>query len=143
MSNRCLSLCLPPCTGFREQPTSPGRRWLNSLPDCLLLIRGRRRTGSLAVCGGACFADLEPDPGIPATRVEEALADKAVRPDFYRPLLSEAGRRRDTVRPLSYNDLQRIAPLDMLKHAFTSKYGGELPEDIESLFNDVMREVSL
>lgn len=83
----------------------------------------------------------EPDPGF-RHRVEEALADKAVRLTSIVPFYPKR-EEADTVRPLSYNDLQRIAPLDMLKHAFTSKYGGELPEDIESLFNDVMREVSL
>jgi len=83
----------------------------------------------------------EPDPGF-RHRVEEALADKAVRLTSIVPSYPKR-EEADMVRPLSYNDLQRIAPLDMLKHAFTSKYGGELPEDIESLFNDVMREVSL
>lgn len=83
----------------------------------------------------------EPDPGF-RHRVEEALADKAVRLTSIVPFYPKR-EEADTVRPLSYNDLQRIAPLDMPKHAFTSKYGGELPEDIESLFNDVMREVSL
>ena len=83
----------------------------------------------------------EPDPGF-RHRVEEALADKAVRLTSIVPSYPKR-EEADTVRPLSYSDLQRIAPLDMLKHAFTGKYGGELPEDIESLFNDVMREVSL
>lgn len=46
-------------------------------------------------------------------------------------------------RALSYNDLQKIAPLDMLRHTFAARYGGELPEEIETLFNEVMREVSL
>ena len=46
-------------------------------------------------------------------------------------------------RALSYNDLQKIAPLDMLRHTFAVKYGGEFPEEIETLFNEVMREVSL
>lgn len=44
---------------------------------------------------------------------------------------------------MSYNDLQKIAPLDMLRHTFAVKYGGELPEEIETLFNEVMREVAL
>lgn len=83
----------------------------------------------------------EPDPGF-RHRVEETLAGKAVRLTSIVPSYPKR-EGEDTVRPLSYGDLQRIAPLDMLRHAFTSKYGGELPEDIESLFNDVMREVSL
>lgn len=82
----------------------------------------------------------EPDPGF-LHRVEETLADKAVRLTSIVP--SYPKREEDTARPLSYSDLQRIDPLEMLKHAFTGKYGGELPEDIESLFKDVMREVSL
>lgn len=83
----------------------------------------------------------EPDPGF-RHRVEEVLADKAVRLTTIVPSYPKR-EDDDTVRPLTYSDLQRIDPLDMLKHAFTSKYGGELPEDIESLFKEVMREVSL
>lgn len=83
----------------------------------------------------------EPDPGF-RHRVEETLADKAVRLTSIVPSYPKR-EEEDTARPLSYSDLQRIDPLDMLKHAFTGKYGGELPEDIESLFKDVMREVSL
>lgn len=83
----------------------------------------------------------EPDPGF-RHRVEEVLADKAVRLTTIVPFYPKR-EDDDAVRPLTYSDLQRIDPLDMLKHAFTSKYGGELPEDIESLFKEVMREVSL
>lgn len=83
----------------------------------------------------------EPDPGF-RHRVEEVLADKAVRLTSIVPSYPKR-EDDDTVRPLTYGDLQRIDPLDMLKHAFTNKYGGELPEDIESLFKEVMREVSL
>lgn len=83
----------------------------------------------------------EPDPGF-RHRVEEVLADKAVRLTSIVPSYPKQDDD-DTVRPLTYGDLQRIDPLDMLKHAFTNKYGGELPEDIESLFKEVMREVSL
>ena len=82
----------------------------------------------------------EPDPGF-RHRVEEVLADKKVRLTSIVP--SYPKREEDLIRPLSYSDLQRIDPLDMLRCAFTGKYGGELPEDIESLFKDVMREVSL
>lgn len=83
----------------------------------------------------------EPDPGF-RHRVEETLADKAVRLTTIVPSYPKRADE-DTVRPLTYSDLQRIDPLVMLKHAFTSKYGGEMPEEIESLFKDVMREVSL
>lgn len=83
----------------------------------------------------------EPDPGF-RHRVEEALADKAVRLTSIVPSYPKQDES-DEIRPLSYNDLQNISPLDMLRHTFAGKYGGELPEEIEGLFNDVMREVSL
>lgn len=83
----------------------------------------------------------EPDPGF-RHRVEEILADKAVRLTSILPSYPKREENGE-VCPLSYNDLQKIAPLDMLKHAFTGKYGGDLPEDIESLFNEVVREVIL
>lgn len=83
----------------------------------------------------------EPDPAF-RHRVEEVLADKAVRLTSILP--SYPKQVSDEVfRPLSYADLQQLAPLDMLRHAFTSKYGGELPEDLEELFNHVVREISL
>lgn len=83
----------------------------------------------------------EPDPTF-RHRVEEALRDKAVRLTSIVPSYPER-EREENAQPLSYNDLQKIAPLDMLKRSFTVKYGGDLPEEIERLFNEVMREVSL
>ncbi len=83
----------------------------------------------------------EPDPTF-RHRVEEALAGKAVRLTSIVP--SYPRREGETEeRVLSYNDLQKIAPLDMLRHTFAVKYGGDLPEEIETLFNEVMREVSV
>ena len=75
-------------------------------------------------------------------RVEEALVGKAVRLTSIVPSYPRREGEAEE-RALSYNDLQKIAPLDMLRHTFAVKYGGELPEEIETLFNEVMREVSL
>lgn len=83
----------------------------------------------------------EPDPGF-RHRVEEALAGKAVRLTSIVPSYPEREREK-TVSPLSYSDLQRIDPLDMLRHAFAGKYGGDLPDEIESLFKEIMQEVSV
>lgn len=83
----------------------------------------------------------EPDPTF-RHRVEEALGSgrrSASPPSFLRIPGGKGGEER----ALSYNDLQKIAPLVMLRHTFAVKYGGELPEEIETLFNEVMREVSL
>ena len=49
--------------------------------------------------------------------------------------LSEAEKQ-----PLTFEGLQKLNPLDMLKRAYESKYHTELPEDLETLFTDVMRE---
>lgn len=83
----------------------------------------------------------EPDPSF-RHRVEEALADKAVRLTSIVP--SYPGREAGEIdKALSYDDLRKIAPLDMLRHTFTAKYGGDLPADIEELFNEVIREVTI
>ena len=83
----------------------------------------------------------EPDPGF-RHRVEEALADKAVRLTSIIPSYPKKEGEEES-RPFSYTDLQKIAPLDMLRHTFTNRFGGDLPEELEKMFNDVMREVSL
>lgn len=83
----------------------------------------------------------EPDPGF-RHRVEEVLADKAVRLASIVPSYPQR-EGEERFKPLSYTDLRRIDPLDMLRHSFAARYGGELPEEIEDLFKEVMREVTL
>lgn len=83
----------------------------------------------------------EPDPGF-RHRVEEVLADKAVRLTSILPSYPKS-EGEEAARIFSYTDLQKINPLDMLRHTFTNRYGGELPEELEHMFNEVMREVSL
>lgn len=81
---------------------------------------------------------------VPALRhqIEDAIRTKAVR---LTSIIPSYPKRKDEegLRPLTYNDLQNIAPLDMLKRTFSTRYGGELPEEIETLFNNVLREVQL
>lgn len=83
----------------------------------------------------------EPDPGF-RHRVEEALADKAVRLTSIIPSYPKREGEEEPL-PLSYTDLQKIDPLDMLRHTFTKRFEGDLPEELEKMFNDIMREVSL
>lgn len=83
----------------------------------------------------------EPDPGF-RHRVEEALEGKAVRLAGIIPSYPADGSSPERV-PLTVSDLQRIQPLDMLRHAFQSKYGGELPPELEELFNETVRDSSL
>ncbi|MDD4515506.1 exonuclease SbcCD subunit D [Massilibacteroides sp.] len=81
----------------------------------------------------------EPDPGF-RHRVEEVIKEKAVRLTSIITSYPK-GSESDKISPLSYEEFQQISPLAMLEHAFSAKYGNELPEEIRSLFNDVVREV--
>lgn len=83
----------------------------------------------------------EPDPGF-RHRVEEVLEGKAVRLASIVPAYPER-EEGEVDSALSYADLQKIDPLEMLRHTFTAKYGGALPSELETLFMDVMREVSI
>lgn len=74
-------------------------------------------------------------------RVEEALANKAVRLTAIVPSYPEREEGEPTPL-LSSDDLQKINPLEMLRHAFACRYKGDLPQEIEERFNEVMREVS-
>lgn len=75
-------------------------------------------------------------------QVEEILASKAVRLTSIIPFYSKS---QDNLvdHLLSYDDIQKINPLEMLQHAFTVKYGNEMPEEMVDLFKDVMREISI
>lgn len=83
----------------------------------------------------------EPDPGF-RHKVEEIIETKAVRLTSIVPSYPDQNKE-NSYRPLSYNDLQKTEPLDMLKQTFNNRYGGELPDDIAELFNDVLREVEI
>ena len=83
----------------------------------------------------------EPDPTF-RHRVEEALENKAVRLTSIVP--SYPDRKGDGLdQGLTYTDLRKIDPIEMLRHTFAVKYGGDLPEEMERLFNEVIREVSI
>lgn len=82
----------------------------------------------------------EPDPGF-RRRVEEALEGKAVRLTAIVPSYPAQEAEEDRAA-LSYQDLRKIDPVEMLRHAFAVKYGSELPQEMEELFQEVMREVS-
>lgn len=110
---------------------------LAELPDAADLAETKERWPYLEVR----VLLTEPDPGF-RHRVEEALAGKAVRLASIVPSYPE--REDGAADPaLSYADLQKIDPLDMLRHTFTAKYGGELPDALEELFMNVMQEVSI
>lgn len=80
----------------------------------------------------------EPEPGF-RHRVEETLVDKAVRLTSIVPFYLK-NNGVDAPLPHPY---QKIEPLEMLRHVFAERYGGELPGELETMFNDVMREISI
>lgn len=75
-------------------------------------------------------------------QVEEIIKDKAVR---LTSIVSSYPKDKDSEREntLTFSDLQNIAPLTMLEHAFTAKYGAEVPDNIKEMFNEVVQEVSI
>lgn len=82
----------------------------------------------------------EPVPGF-RHQVEDTIKDKAARltsiVSFY-PKDKETEERNQFVS----GDLQSIAPLTLLEHAFTAKYKTEMPENIKDMFNEVVQEVN-
>lgn len=82
----------------------------------------------------------EPEPSF-RHQVEEVLKNKQVRLTSVIP--SYPRKEEDRLAPLTYNDLQKIDPLDMLKRAFTGKYHSEMPDEMQSLFIEVMQELNL
>ena len=86
----------------------------------------------------------EPNPTFRHS-VEEVLADKAVRLTsiipFYTKKKEDEEGEEDDFRPMTYTDLQNISPLEMLRHTFSSRFAEDLPEEMEKMFNDVLREI--
>lgn len=80
----------------------------------------------------------EPAPSF-RHRVEEVLVNKAARLTAIVPFYLAKEEKAELA--LSSDDLQKINPLEMLRHAFACRYKGDLPQEIEGLFNEVMREV--
>lgn len=128
---------LAPLRRIPERPAAP--------EEVLLQLAGLPLADE--ACDKKCMPYLEvqvlltePDPSF-RHKVEEVLEDKAVRLTTIVPSYPEREDKTETTL-LSCTDLQKIDPLDMLRHTFANRYGGELPEELEHLFNDVIREVS-
>ena len=132
---------LVPLRRVPEQPLPPAEvlEKLNELP---LVEDGRDVPQSLWPYVEVRVLLTEPDPGF-RQRVEEALTGKAVRLTAILTSYPSHENGGADGEESPYGDLRQIDPLQILKDAFHSKYGGELPEDIESLFNEVIRETAI
>ncbi len=80
----------------------------------------------------------EPEPSL-RIRIEKALEGKAVRLARTEGIMI---RQDNEQQIISYEELQRINPLDMATDIFKRKYGGnDMPEIMKGLMQQVIREV--
>lgn len=81
----------------------------------------------------------EPAPGF-RNQVEEAIVNKFVRLTSIIPSYPKREHGGEEVA-LSFHDLQKIDPLDIVKRTYENKYSNELPEVLEKLFREVVQEL--
>lgn len=82
----------------------------------------------------------EPEPSL-RVQIERALAGKAVR---LARLEASTFQQEGKERVISYEELQKINPLDMATDIFKRKYGGEdMPKVMKDLLQTVIREVEI
>ncbi|MFV0290980.1 MAG: exonuclease SbcCD subunit D [Mangrovibacterium sp.] len=80
----------------------------------------------------------EPEPSL-RIEVEKALDGKAVR---LARIEAKMCRSKSAERTISYEELQKINPLDMATAIFKRKYGGDaMPQTMQDLLETVIREV--
>lgn len=95
------------------------------------------------VCESSPFLEIkvlitEPEPSL-RMQIEKALEGKAVR--LARVEAKMCGSESEQ-RTISYEELQKINPLDMATDIFKRKYGGDaMPETMQGLLETVIREV--
>lgn len=95
------------------------------------------------VCETSSFLEIkvlitEPEPSL-RVQIEKALEGKAVR---LTRVEAKMFGNESTERTISYEELQKINPLDMATAIFKRKYGGDtMPETMQGLLETVIREV--
>lgn len=86
---------------------------------------------------------VKPDGPEPSLRhhIESALAGKAVR--LARIEVSYAGSgTSEKIKTMSADDLQKLQPFDMLERRYKARYNADVPEELASLFNEVLKGVN-
>ena len=80
-----------------------------------------------------------PEPSL-RHQVESALTGKAVR--LARIDVSYSGTgSSEKIKTMSAGDLQKLRPFDMLERRYKTRYNAEVPEQLASLFNEVVAGV--
>jgi DNA repair protein SbcD/Mre11 len=77
-----------------------------------------------------------PEPSL-RHQVEAALAGKAVRLARIEVSYSGTGSS-EKIKTMSADDLQKLRPFNMLERRYKARYNAEVPEDLASLFNEVL-----
>ncbi len=83
----------------------------------------------------------EPEPSL-RYQLGEALQGKSVR--LARVVAVTPGQEKQTDKVLTYEELQKLHPLDIAMDVFRKKYGGgEMPGAMKCLLQEVIREIDL
>lgn len=132
-------LPIPRTVELLRVPSKPGApaeviESLQSLPEA---YEGDRPAPFLEVC----VLLEEPAPSF-RHEVEEVLKNKHVRLTSIVPSYPKENPM-NRQQALSFDDLQKIEPLDMLKHVFAGKYQNEMPGELQQLFRQVMEELNM
>lgn len=82
-----------------------------------------------------------PEPAL-NYRIEQALENKRVRLTriLRKPVTNATSSEK---RILNYDELRKISPVEMAKDAYLKKYGSEMPEDLETLLNEVVGQTEI
>jgi exonuclease SbcD len=81
----------------------------------------------------------EPEPSI-RYHIENALKEKSVKLACTTPY--RLSSEESNVKTIEYHDLQEIDPVEIAKIAFRNQYNDEMPENLKSLLQTVIREVT-
>lgn len=81
-----------------------------------------------------------PEPSL-RHHIESALAGKAVRLARIEVSYSGSGYP-DKIQTISADDLQKLKPFDMLERRYKARYNAEVPEELASLFYEVLKGVN-
>ncbi len=82
---------------------------------------------------------IEPEPSL-RVQIEKALEGKAVR---LARIEAKICASKSTNKPITYQELQKINPIDMATEIFKRKYGGDsMPEEMRTLLEKVIMEVN-
>lgn len=79
----------------------------------------------------------EPEPSM-RNQIEEALKNKSVRLTNAVPYRV---KREKESKPITYEELKTINPMEMAEDVFLNRYGNDMPDNMKTLLQSVIQEV--